>query len=224
MIRRIRDWLEETHGSSFELLRHFLECFFETELAPSADWMKLAIGLLAVLLSFSILALKTYAERYVRLLNPNLSTEALYRHGVHSDMLSFIAVAMAITALLTALEWQSLFPSLRDSLALAGFPVTPRQIFLSKSAALLVVFAAFVLALTGLPALLFAAVISGPWQESPSITANVAGNFAALAGACAFAFFSLLALQGILLNVLPGRLFTRVSLGAQAVIFIGSIG
>ena len=190
--------------------------------------MKLGIGLLAVLLSFSILALKTYADRYARLLNPNISSEALYRNGVHSDMLSFLAIAMGITGLLTALQWRRLFPSIRDSLALAGLPVTQRQIFLSKSAALLVIFAVFVLALTGLPAMLFAAVISGPWQEGPSIAntiaANFAANFAALAGACAFVFFSLLALQGILLNVLPGRLFTRVSLLAQAIVFIGALG
>jgi len=38
-------------------------------------------------------------------------------------MLSFIAVAMAITALLTILQWQSLFPSARDCLALVGLPI-----------------------------------------------------------------------------------------------------
>src|SRR5207302_6680237 len=156
MTARIRDWLEETHGAGFELVRHFLFSFFESDMVtPSGDWMKLGIGLLAVLLSFSILALKTYADRYARLWNPNISSEALYRNGVHSDMLSFLAIAMGITGLLTALQWRRLFPSIRDSLALAGLPVTQRQIFLSKSAALLVIFAVFVLALTGLPAMLF---------------------------------------------------------------------
>ena len=108
--RTLRDWLAETHAAGFELVRHFLACFFESEMVSSSgDWLKLAIGLLAVLLSFSILALKTYADRYARLLNPQISTEALYRHGIRADMLSFLALAMAITALLTALQWQSLF-------------------------------------------------------------------------------------------------------------------
>ncbi len=129
-----------------------------------------------------------------------------------------------MTALATALQWQSLFPSLRDSLALAGLPVTPRQIFAAKFTALLLVFAVFVIALTELPAMLFSNVIAGPWQENPSGGAMAAANLAALAGACAFVFFSLLALQGILLNVLPGRLFTRVSLFAQGVIFITTLG
>jgi predicted permease len=223
--RHIRAWLDETHAPAFELVRHFLARFFDSEMvAASGDWMKLAVGILAVLLSFSILAVQTYAGRYSRLLNPQISTRALYLHGIHTDMLTFFALAMAITALLTALQWQSLFPSLRDSLALASLPVTPRQIFLSKFGALLLVFAVFVIAMTGLPALLFAALISGPWQESPSMLATIAANFAALAGACAFVFFSLLALQGILLNLLPGRLFMRVGLFAQAVIFIATLG
>jgi len=220
-----RDWLAETHVPGFELVRHFLARFFDSDMVgASGDWMKLAIGLAAVLFSFSILALKTYAERYAHLMNPYAGTSERYLSGVHTDMLTFLALAMAVTALGTALQWQSLFPSLRDSLALAGLPVTPRQIFLAKFAALLLVFAAFVVALTGMPAMLFAYVIAGPWQENPSTGSIAAANFAALGGACVFVFFTLLAVQGVLLNVLPGRLFTRVSLLAQAVVFIATLG
>ena len=225
MRQRLRDWLEETHVPGFELVRHFLARFFDSDMvSASGDWLKVAIGFGAVLFSFSILALKTYSERYAHLLNPRASTPDQYFAGVHTDMFTFVALAMAVTALLTALQWQSLFPSLRDSLALAGLPVTPRQIFLAKFGALLLVFAIYVVALTQLPGVLFASVIAGPWQENPSTGAIAAANFAALAGACVFVFFSLLALQGVLLNVLPGRLFTRVSLLAQAVIFVATLG
>ena len=225
MRERLQNWLEETHRPDFELVRHFLARFFDSDLASaSGDWLKLAIGFAAVLFSFSILALKTYSERYAHLLNPRASTPAGYLAGVHADMLTFIALAMAVTAMLTTLQWQSLFPSLRDSLALAGIPVTPRQIFLAKFTALLLVFAVYLAALTHLPAMLFANVISGPWQENPSTGALAAANLAALAGSCVFVFFSLLAIQGVLLNLLPARLFTRVSLFAQAVIFVSTIG
>ena len=56
---------------------------------------------------------------------------------------------MALTALLTLLQWQSLFPSLRDYMALTGFPVSARQIFAAKFGALVLIFVAFVLSLTG---------------------------------------------------------------------------
>ena len=35
-----------------------------------------------------------------------LSTPQLYRQRIHDDLLSFIALAMVITALLTILQWQ----------------------------------------------------------------------------------------------------------------------
>src|ERR1700756_366888 len=98
MPRRLRSWLQETHGPGFELLRHFVVRFFDSEVTSlPGEWQKVAAGILA--------------------------------------------------AVLTALQWQSLFPSLRDCLALAALPVKPRQIFLAKSGALLLVFAAFVLSL-----------------------------------------------------------------------------
>ena len=126
---------------------------------------------------------------------------------IRADELTFIAVAMGVTALLATLQWQSLFPNLRDYLALASIPVSARQIFLAKSGALLLAFAVFVLALNLPWAILFAAATSGHWQENPSTLSVVAANFAATGGACIFVFFTLLACQGILLNVLPGRLF-----------------
>src|SRR5258708_10112990 len=131
---------------------------------------------------------------------------------------------MGVTTLLTILQWQSLFPSKRDCLALAGLPISVRQVLLAKFSALLLVFAVFVLAMNLPWAMLFAGVTAGPWQENPSALVNVAANFTATGGACVFAFFSLLALQGVLLNILPGHLFTRVSLTVQATVFMATLG
>ena len=135
---------------------------------------------------------------------------------MRADQLTFVGLAMAVTALLTVLQWQSLFPSLRDCLALAGLPVTPRQIFLAKSGALLIVFAVFVLAMNTVPAFLFGFVTSG--------RAPAPANFAATAGGCVFVFFTLLACQGVLLNLLPPRAFARVSLFVQAGVFMATLG
>src|ERR1019366_6965241 len=110
------------------------------------------------------------------------------------------------TALLTLLQWQSLFPSLRDYMALTGFPVSARQIFLAKFTALVLLFAAFVLSLTGPLAGFFGVCIRGPWQENPSGAVLGAATFAALAAAGAFVFFTLLAVQGVLLNCTVGAL------------------
>src|ERR1041385_3251528 len=224
MIPRVRAWLEETHSDNFELVRHFAAGFFDSEmLSIPGEWLKVAVGVLAVLLSAGFLALTTYYQSFNLMEAAGLSKARIFLE-IRADELSFIAIAAGITALLTALEWQSLFPSKRDCLALAGLPVTVRQIFLAKFGALLLMFAAFVLAMNLPWAMEFATTTAGHWEYDPPTIAVIAANFAATGGACAFVFFSLLALQGILLNVLPGRVFDRVSLFVQSAVLIATLG
>ena len=54
-----------------ELLRHFLETFFDSEaLAVSGEWKKTAIGVLAAFLSVGIVVFQTYSKRYAVLNSP----------------------------------------------------------------------------------------------------------------------------------------------------------
>ena len=56
MIARLRQWLEETHSDTFELVRHFLARFFDNEMgASSGEWQKVAIGIFAALVSLGLL-------------------------------------------------------------------------------------------------------------------------------------------------------------------------
>ena len=223
MRRRLQTWLEETHGTGFELVRHFLFGLFDSEAAAApGEWMKAAFGALAVLFSAGILGFTLYWERYDLLWRHG--TPALFREAMRADELSLIAVTMGVTALLTILQWQSLFPNRRDCLAFGGWPVSGREIFTAKFGSLLLIFTVYVLATTLPPGVLFSVVTGSPWRPNPSAAANALANFAAAAGGCGFVFFSLLALQGILLNTLPVRVFARVSLFLQGVLFIGVLG
>ena len=226
MIARLRQWLEETHSDTFELVRHFLARFFDNEIGASAgDWQKVAIGIFATLVSLGTPRLTGLPGPL-----PNPPGRRLF-HARNSTRRRCARISSAcspspwrVTALLTLLQWQSLFPSLRDYMALTGFPVSARQIFAAKFGALVLVFVAYVLSLTGPLAGFFGWVIRGNWQENPSGTFLTAATFAALAGACTFVFFALLALQGVLLNLVPGRWFLRVSLFVQATLFIAIVG
>ncbi len=228
MTRRLRDWLDETHGAGFELVRHFLSRSFDSEMVTtSGGWLKIAISAFAVLFSAAIIGLKVYYQRYngaALEASPAFLSPRIFHQFVREDMLALITLVMAVTALLTILQWQSLFPSARDYLALAGLPVSARQVFQAKFAALLLLFGTFLLTTAGPPAMLFGNVIATRWRQNSSLAANFAADFSATAGACVFVFFGLLAVQGILLNILPGRLFQRVSLTVQAVLFIATLG
>src|SRR5215831_15564530 len=100
---RLRTWLEETHGAFFELLRHFLARFFDTETSIPGEWQKVAAGILAALLSFTILLVNLFMTRYDAMdagaggmVGAHLSAAAIYRE-ICADQLLFIAVAMAVT-------------------------------------------------------------------------------------------------------------------------------
>ena len=224
MTKRLRAWLEETHAAGFELVRHFLGRLFESEMySVPGEWQKVAGGVLAVLLSLGFLGFTTYMKRYGLMEEAHLSQASILQE-MRAEELTFIAIAMGITALLTILVWQSMFPTLRDWLALAGLPLSARQIFLAKWGALLLAFTVFVLALNLPWAILFGGVSLGKLHPGPGLPLGMFANFAAMAGASAFVFFSLLACQGVLLNVLPARLFARVSLFVQATVFIAALG
>ncbi len=217
-LRRLREWLEETHGSPFELRRHFFRRFFDSDLVASpGQWRTVAGGLIAIVASSSIVVMQAYFGKYRALLE--LDSPEPYRMAMLADHLFFIVLGMFLTALLTCLQWGSLFPALRDYLALAGLPLRARDIFIAKFLALLGFAGIFIVAVNLLPAAMLPAVASGRHQVlgGPSfVTLFVASSFASL-----LLFFVLVAVQGILLNILPVGLFPRVSLFVQATLLIG---
>ena len=222
MKQRFREWLEQTHGSAWELVRHFLLRFFDNEMITiPGEWQKVAVGVFAALVSIALALFTTYRDRY-RFLNAGPFND--YHDAIRHDVIFFTAVVMAATALLTILQWQSLFPSLRDCLALAGLPVRPWEVFVAKFTALVVMFAAFVTTMAAAPSILFTTVLAGRWQENPHILVYAAANFAAMAGGCVFVFFALLAIQGILLHLFSPHVFARVSLVLQALLFVLAVG
>src|SRR5512140_1182736 len=116
---RLRDWLSDTHGVDAELLRHFLARFFDSEMSGAGEWRKVAIGIFAAMVSAGILAVDTFNKRYGEMQRAGLPEARILREA-HGDLLMIVGLMMAVTALVTLLQWQSLFPTLRDYLSLAG--------------------------------------------------------------------------------------------------------
>lgn len=212
---RLRAWLDETHSTGFELRRHFFLRFFDSELVSSpAQWKVVAGGALAMLLSFSIIYTQAYYHKY-RLLN-ELDSPEPYQLAVLADVLFLVTLAMCVVALFTTLQWPSLFPGLRDYLALASLPLRTRDIFVARFTALIALAALVVFATNFLPSIIFPAVMYG--DNGPDARWQILGLFVSCTLACWFVFFSLVALQGILLNVLPVRQFPRLSLIVQGIL------
>ncbi len=124
-------WREQTHGTKVELLRHFLVRMFDSEMfSTRGQGMTVAVSALALAIPAGMLLLDPpYAHRAIG------SSPAVLRAVAIADQLAMLTLIGAITGVLALLAWQSLFPSRRDLLALAGLPVRPRQIFEARFAA-----------------------------------------------------------------------------------------
>jgi hypothetical protein len=215
MRRRIHRWLLETHSAGFELRRHFFRRFFDTDLISDPNQAKVfAGGVLAIVISVSFVYAQAYYHKYLQF--ENLDDFSPYRRASLADFLFMVTLAMNVVALFTTLQWPSLFPGLRDYLALAGLPVRMRDIFVAKFTALLAFASMAVLGVTTLPSVLFPAVMAGRYD--PHLVRQVPGIFVSGSLAGFFIFFSLVTVQGVLLNVLPVRQFQRVSLAAQGLL------
>ena len=217
-VRRFREWLEETHSTGFELRRHFFRRFFDSELVSTpGQWRVVAGGAIAIVMSISLVFIQAYYHKYAML--DALPTSEPYRLAVLADVLFAIALSMAIVGLFTTLLWPSLFPGLRDYLAFASLPIRTRDVFVAKFTALLTFAAAFTAATTLLPSVVLAAVMTqhrngGHGQGLLQLPAI----FLSASVASLFIFFLLVALQGVLLNLLPVREFPRISLAVQGVL------
>jgi predicted permease len=213
MTRKVQAWLQETHGTRFELIRHFLPRFFDSELisTPGA-WTRVAAGIAALLLSSWILLGFTLLYKYRRLAELNLTSRAISE--MHADEASLAGIACCLTLLLLGVLWQSIYPTLRDCLALAAMPVSGADVFAAKFVSLTLVFAGFLIVMP-LPSALVLSAMSG---------ANPIEVFLTISAACASVFFGVIAIQGLLLNILPIRIFESAGVWMQAGLVAAAIG
>jgi predicted permease len=209
----MRKWIGETHGPRLELIRHFVPRFFDSDLVTSsADWSRVAAGALAMLVSTWILLGGVLFFKYKKL--AALQLQARIPGEILADQTTIAGLAVCLTLLLVAVLWQSMYPTVRDCLALAALPVSPADVFLAKFSALGVAFVVYVL-LLALPGSVIFAMVTG---------ADVTEAFLTILAGCSLTFFGLIAAQGLLLNLLPPRLFERAMIWAQGFLAATALG
>ena len=213
----MKRWLGETHGTQFELLRHFLLRFFDSDLVTAPGQATPAIvGAISVFLPWFPVMIGPLKQKYAYV--SHLASPDAYLRAVRADELWLVTLMMSTIGLLTAIKWQSVFPSLRDYRSLAALPLRSYQIFQAKFLALLVVATTAISVLNLFPSLLFPMVSGGRWALNPSFAARVFVHATASIAGCYFFFFALVALQGVLLVVLTRRIFEKVIGILQAIL------
>ena len=215
---KVRSWLAETHGPQCELLRHFLSEQLANDLISSDQVRRLVITVLAVVGCIGPLIVRLYRPKYAYL--QGLDTGDLYLAAVRADRLFFISLSMIVAGLVTVIQWQGLFPSRQDYLALKPLPVRLYQVFVARLLSSFVIVAVVVVDLNLAASVLFPLLTSGRWQSPSFGVRYILGHAMATLCAGLFAFFAIGAVQGVLMNILPTRAFERFSVLIQAVLAI----
>jgi hypothetical protein len=214
--RQIAAWMQ--------LTRLFLKQFLENDLvAPDSDRAQLLSVLGAGVVSLTLFSSMFLSAPYaMSVLTPG---EAAVR--TLNDKFFYVSLAMLITALVAAAQWDTLALDHRDSAILDPLPVRPSIVRLAKLAAVAMLGAAVALAVNICPTWVF------PWMVSFSLRQMSAGDvFRMMAThamitvtAAVFGYLAVMALRESLSAVLGPRLFARVSptLQATTIVVLGSL-
>jgi hypothetical protein len=212
--KKLRSWLTETHGPQFELVRHFLSEQLANNLISSDQVRRLVITALAALACVGPLIMRLYIPKYTYL--QNLDTGGLYLAAVRADRLFFITISMLTAGLVTVIQWHGLFPSRPDYLALKPLPVRLYQVFIARFLSSFFILLIVIAALNLGTSVLFPFLTSGRWQSPSFGIRYILAHWTATFCAGLFTFLALNALQGVLMNILPPRVFERLSVLIQA--------
>lgn len=190
------------------LARTFFRRFFESDLMPvGPPQVQLVIWSMALLASPGLLLPGRFAYKYKTLEHsPVALAQALV-----TDRLLFITLTMAALGLVALVVWDGVFPDRRDACILGSLPLRHRELIAARLAALAALAGIFCLGITIVPTVLYGPLVASFGAASNGPRGAVAHLLATSLAGC-FVFFGLIALQGVMLNVVGRRIAERVAM------------
>ena len=187
------------------LTRHFFRALFDFGVftQEGADaFVRVIIGLVALLISLGLLLVYMYAKKYAALFAA--ATGEPYAQALLADMTLAIALPMWIVALVTVLVSHSLFPDETDFRVLMPLPIGQRLVFGAKLLALALFAGLFTL--TGHVAItpLVMRISAGRWAIDAPLLGVIAFWIASVT-ASVFALLAIVAMNGLLIAWTPQR-------------------
>lgn len=206
---------DHTEWRQFRLLAvHFFRRFFDNDLlTPGADSTAVVVRALGLLATPGMMVALYLMPRYVEL---EIRSPQLLPAARRFDQMMFLTLATSIMGFVAALEWDALFPDRLDYQVLTQFPIRQRTAFAAKVTSLVAFLLLFTAAVNFLPALLFPFIApAGKGAHWYDVLQFALVNATVLLCASALVFLAVMAIQGILLNLLPERWFRIASGYAQ---------
>jgi len=201
------------------LTRHFLRQFLENDLiSPDADRSQLLAVVGSMLLSLTLFISVFRSANYVTaILTPGqVAVRSL------DDKFFFIALAMIVTALVAASQWDALAIDPRDAAILDPLPVRPGAIRRAKVSAVAILGAAVAIGINAFPSFVFPWMLSFGFRQMRfvSLLGLMATHLIVTVAASAFGYLAIVALREALTAILRPRWFARVSPWAQGLLIV----
>jgi hypothetical protein len=202
------------------LLRVFIGRVFHGGGDSGASEMDVALGVILILLAMpgvlvSLLLFEKYGSliRWMRgdgVFNPFIAAIP--------DEYFFIVLSMVVTGAAAVWRWDALFLDRRDYSNIVPLPISLRRIFLGNLAAIFLLAVALTLDVNAASFVLFPVAVVGSQVSLGVFLQFAAGHAATVVLASTFSFFSVFAIIGLLMALLPYALFQRISLYVRFVI------
>ncbi|MEO8370082.1 MAG: hypothetical protein ABI806_12855 [Candidatus Solibacter sp.] len=188
------------------LVRHFFGRFFDNEIVSQQGDMRTnvvqAFGLVATPGMFVPFYMIPQRARFD---HPFANNWILL-----SDYYFFVMYSMVVLGFVMVFEWDALFPDRKDYLILTPLPIGGGSIFAAKTLAFIVFLGLFAID-ANVFTLLAPLVTGGEGTQWPIVYRLLGIHAITVLSAGLFVALSIAAIQGVLINLLTGRGFRRVS-------------
>ncbi|HUB80672.1 MAG TPA: hypothetical protein VMB03_17830 [Bryobacteraceae bacterium] len=206
------------------LVRHFLVRLVRSDQDAASSEMQLGTGALLGMLAMpgamaSFLMLDKYST-FLGWLRGRLG-QNVFIVSI-PDKYLFLAMAMAITGIVTVLKWDKILPDAQDYLNLAPLPIRPRTVLAANAAAIAIAVLAFAIDVNAIPAVFFPLFVSAGGELTGPAFVRFAGiHMLCMMSASIFTFAAVFALLGAISAILPREAFRVVSSWLRGLILVG---
>ncbi len=220
---RIRKLFRDDETHFVQLAEHFFRRFFDNEFISQGSEARLTVIQILALLALPPI-LYTF---YLVYGYDSIWWDAFRNYPIISliDHCRFVTFSMVIIGFVAVLEWDALFLDRRDYATLAPLPLKAHTVFAAKITALMLFLSLFIVDVGGIPTLFYPVVetmgMPGSHVSFLRLCDLIVAHGVAIVSASAFTFLLLVAVQGLLINLLGPRAFKKVSLYVQVLVMIG---
>src|SRR5580704_7120524 len=210
--RKLNALARTAFGTLFLL---FLGRMFHGSSDADDGQLDLGPGVIAILLAMpgllvSLLMFEKYGS-LMHFLNGDLNTFDAFAETV-SDECFFVVLSVVVTGIAALWRWDAIFLDRRDYTNLVPLPISLRTIFSANFCAILAFATFLTIVVNASSSIFFPIAVMGSQSSIAALIRFGAGHAVEIFLASIFSFFSVFAIAGLLMSILPSRLFRRISL------------